>query len=108
MGAFQTVCAQCAFLRERKERVGRVYIGAANAGIFNQDCLRLLLPVQAARRGGKLRLRVEALLMQPVQKIGLFGKRLRIKRLPCRVGEGIAGKAAQIERRRLLHRDGQA
>ena len=58
--------------------------------------------------GGKLRLRVEALLMQPVQKIGLFGKRLRIKRLPCRAGEGIAGKAAQIERRRLLHRDGQA
>ena len=46
--------------------------------------------------------------MQPVQKIGLFGKRLRIKRLPCRAGEGIAGKAAQIERRRLLHRDGQA
>ena len=31
-----------------------------------------------------------------------------IKRLPCRAGEGIAGKAAQIERRRLLHRDGQA
>lgn len=78
---------------ERGERVGRVYIGTASAGIFNQDCLRLLLPVQAARRGGKLRLRVEALLMQPVQKIGLFGKRLRIKRLPCRAGEGIAGKA---------------
>ena len=108
LGAFQTVCAQCAFLRERGERVGRVYIGAASAGIFNQDCLRLLLPLQAARRGGKLRLRVKALLMQPVQQIGLFGKRLRIKRLPCRAGEGIAGKAAQIERRRLLHRDGQA
>ena len=46
--------------------------------------------------------------MQPVQQIGLFGKRLRIKRLPCRAGKGIAGKAAQIERRRLLHRDGQA
>ena len=46
--------------------------------------------------------------MQPVQKIGLFGKRLRIKRLPCRAGEGIADEAAQIERRRLLHRDGQA
>ena len=94
--------------RNGREAVRNIFPRAARAVVFNLDCLRLTAFQQPVCCREQLHLRIKPALMHPIHQVFLCRLRLAIHRLPACPGEAFPGKAAQVERRRLLHGHGQA